>query len=352
MQVLSLSLIAALGLSACATGASRGDYAAYREVRLAEDARERREAIAEYLEAHPGGQWSGELREQHLAAETAVYDEHKSSAEGLRYYLRVYPDGRFAEQAEARLSALTAVQGNRAREAEVDREVQRRRREEALAERREWASDAISYWTRILMNVERWGEPIGDVAQANDDFDEAFRTEPTARCSETECIKFYELSFAVPVPGQTRIERDMRLLLRLRFEGEERRLVRAEMLMPNRGFSRWYELQNTEFVEAMDPEQRLRTIDWALERLIPWVREQAPQAQAIDVVPEPIDPPTVGAEGEAVSTETEGELVLPIALQGLRNEAGVKIVIFAAADADEGPAYDGFYIEHVAEEEE
>lgn len=342
-----LPLIAALG---CATVAGRDDYADYREVRLAEAEDERREAIAEYLAEHPDGAWSGELRAEHEAAEREVYESSKSDVEGLRYYLRVYPEGQYAEQAEARLAALEAVQSNRNREAEVDREIHRERREQSLEERRQWASDAISFWTRILLGVSEWGKPIGEVAAAHEEFDDAFRADPPPRCSESECIKYYELDFAVPVPGQTRIERQIRLVLRLRFDGDNRELVRAEMLMPDRGFSRWYELQNTEFLETADPEQRQHSIDWALERLIPWVREQAPQAQAVDVVPEPIDPPTVGAMGQALDTEAgEGELVLPLALQGLRTE-GLEIVVFAAADDDTGPAYDGFFIRRVEPE--
>lgn len=338
-----LPLIVLLG---CATVAGRDDYAAYREVRLAEADDERRSAIAEYLSAHPNGAWAGDLRAEHDAAEREVYESNKSDAEGLRYYLRVYPEGQFAEQAQARLAALDAVRVNRQREADADREIHRERREQGLEERRQWATTAISFWTRILLGVSEWGKPISEVAAAHPEFNDAFRADPPPRCNASECIKYYELDFAVPVPGQTRIERQIRLVLRLRFDGENRELVRAEMLMPDRGFSRWYELSNTEFLETADPEQRQHSIDWALERLIPWVREQAPQAQAVDVVPEPIDPPTVGAMGQALETDTEGELVLPLALQGLRT-AGLEIVVFAAADDDAGPAYDGFFIRRV-----
>ena len=354
MRLLSMSglprvWLAVFLLAGCATVAGRDDYADYRAVRLADGADGRRRAIARYLQEHPAGHWSEDLRAEHRAAETGLYDENKSTAAGLRSYLELYPEGRFAAEARERLAALESVRQNRQREADTDQEVHRERREQALQDRREWASDAIAFWTRTLLGVQRWGEPIGDVAAANADFDDAFRGAPPARCSTTECIKFYELEFAVPVPGQTRIERTMRLVLRLRFEGEDRRLVRAEMLMPDRGFSRWYELAKTEFLETADPEQRQHSIDWALERLIPWVRERAPQARGVDVVPEPIDEPSVDAAGDAVApTEGETDLVLPLALQGLRTESGLEIVVFAAADDDTGPAYDGFFIRQVA----
>ena len=254
MRFLSLSgrpLVGVLALAlGCATVATRDDYADYREVRLADDDDARRRAVSSYLESHPEGQWAGELRAEHEAAEDALYEERKSTAEGLRYYLEVYPEGRYADQAQARLTALESVRQNRQREADIDRDVHRERREEALAERREWASQAISFWTRILLEVERWGEPIGDVAAANEDFDDAFRGAPPARCSNSECIKYYHLDFAVPVPGQTRIERAIELVLRLRFEGDDRRLVHFEnarnaahligQLRPGRAQHHWH----------------------------------------------------------------------------------------------------------------
>ena len=354
MRFLPLTLAAGVLWSGCATMASRDDYADYRAVRLAEEPRDRSQATAEYLREHPQGRWANELRPQHVAAEEGLYEANKSDGDGLRYYLSVYPEGQYAEQARARLTALSTVQSSRAEAAETDRQVNRERRQEALAERRQWASDAITYWTRILLGVQQWGRPIGDVASANEAFDEAFRGRPAARCSATECIKFYELEFAIPVPGQTQMQRHMRLLLRLRFEGDDRRLVRAEMLMPDRGFSRWFELENTQLVETADPDQRQATIDWALERLIPLVREVAPQAEAVDVVPEPVDPPTIGQSGEAPTATASDELVLPLALQGLkiagRDRSTLQVVVFAAADEDTGPAYDGFFIQRIEAE--
>ena len=48
-----------------------------------------------------------------------------------------------------------------------------------------------------------------------------------------ECVKYYESSYAVPVPGGTRLERTMRLVLRLRMD--QGRVVRAELLLPELG---------------------------------------------------------------------------------------------------------------------
>ncbi|HJL48604.1 MAG TPA: hypothetical protein RMG45_22270, partial [Polyangiaceae bacterium LLY-WYZ-15_(1-7)] len=328
MRRLAFALVLAT-LAGCSAFASKADYRAYRPVERAEDARARTRAMAAYLRAQPEGQWAGDVRAELAASEVALFDENKSTRDGLAFYLEVYPEGQYAAQARQRLDALESVQANRSSEQETAREVQRERREDQLAARRQWATNAVGYWTRILLGVDRWGSPIGEVAEANEDFDEAFGAAPRPRCTTEECAKLYELTFAIPVPGQTRIERTIRLLLRLRMS--EGKLVRAEMLMPDRGFSRWYELENETFVIDQDPEQRQATIDWALERLIPAVRELAPDAQGIDVVPEPIDPPAIDFEDEgeeaSAASGDEGALVLPLALQGLR-VGDLRIVVF------------------------
>ncbi|MCF6283178.1 MAG: hypothetical protein L3J28_13410, partial [Candidatus Polarisedimenticolaceae bacterium] len=221
---------------------------------------------------------------------------------------------------------------------------------------------------------------------ANPEFSEAFGREPRPVCSAEECIKFYRMDFGIPVPGRTRVERSLQILLRLRMH--EGNLQRAEILMPDRGFSRWYELAHEQVVVDGDPEARQVAIEWARQQVIPVIRAASPQARGVDVVPEPIDPPRVqltppaqveAAEGEAAEVpadpeagatsdpeagaETEasappdpeagaeavvpeGMMVLPVALQGLSTES-LRFVIFAASDDDEGPAYDGLFIEQL-----
>jgi len=178
-------------------------------------------------------------------------------------------------------------------------------------------------------------------------------------------------------------------MLRLRMQ--DGKLQRAEILMPDRGFSRWYELAHEQLVIDGDPEARQVAIEWARQQVIPVIRAASPDARGVDVVPEPIDPPEVhmpastppasredaeagaadpeaGAEttvreageadpeAEAAAPEAgearaeasvpEGVMVLPVALQGL-STASLRFVIFAASDDDEGAAYDGLFIEHI-----
>lgn len=369
-------LLLLVGLSAgCAVFAGKGDYRDYRAVERAEDERARQVAMAEYLQAHPDGQWADEIRAERERQELAIFEAGKSTADGLAHYLRVYPEGQYVEQARQRLAALEAVEGSRRAGEEAAQGVRRERRQEALEARRQWATKAITYWSRVLLGVQRWGEPIAEVARSNEEFNRAFGAPPRPRCSQSECIKFYQLDFALPVPGRTRVDRSLRILLRLKLD--DGKLTRAEMLLPDRGFSRWYELEEQQFVEDADPELRQQAIDWALGKIIPTIRSIVPSATGIDVVAEPIEPPTVRAPnqpdpgasavpGEApeaqaaaaevpndaaeqAAPEPAGELVLPLALQGLRTE-NLRVVVFAAADDDEGPAYDGLFLEYVPSE--
>lgn len=361
-----LGLLVLLGLTACSVMSGKSDYRDYRTIQLADDEAARNRAISAYLSAHPDGRWADEVRGEYEAEEALLFEDNKSTVEGLAFYLDVYPNGRFADQARARLQALATVAQSRREGQDAAQEVRREQREDALQARRTWATQAVSYWSRVLLGVTRWGSPIADVASSSPEFDRAFGAAPRPRCSPQECIKFYQLDFAIPVPGQTRVERTIRILLRLHLD--EQRLVRAEMLMPNRGFSRWYELENQTFVIDEDPEARQQAIEWALARVVPIIREIVPNAASIDVVPEPITPPRVRAPNEpdpgasqlpgetgggpvtqeAAPTELVdapiGELVLPIALQGLRIE-NLRVVVFAAADEDTGAAYDGVILE-------
>src|SRR4029077_21192738 len=110
----------------------------------------------------------------------------------------------------------------------------------------------FGYWAKTLLSIGNWGAPIEQVARANPEFSRAFGRPPRPRCTSDGCVKYYESAYAVPVPGGTRIERVMRLILRLRMEGGQ--VVRAELLMPGAGFSRWQELEERRAVVDGDAE--------------------------------------------------------------------------------------------------
>lgn len=404
-----LVVAASAVLAGCAVFASKSEYQSYRQVRMAEERNAKLVAMQAYIAEHPEGTWSKTIQEERVRLEPEVWAESHASREGLEFYLQAFPDGPHAAEARPRLAALQTVQSGREEEAERAREIERQRREALEERRRTWLTRAMQFWTQTMIGVQNWGSPIADVARQNPPFNRAFGQAPRPRCSREECIKFYQAQYAIPVPGATRIDRSVELMLRLRMRNGN--VQRAEMLLPNKGFSRWYEQENRTIVTDEDPTQRQQAIEWALERIVPAIRETAPNAQPIDVVPEPIDPPTVRApnqpdpgasfapgdtaeereeappqepqepeapqqrqqqgggaldelldraagteEDQAAPTpEPEPEpapepesMVLPIALQGFR-VGDVRIVIFAASTEDYGVAYDGVFIEHLEE---
>lgn len=304
-----------LSLSGCAVFAGRGDYADYRAVRLAKGQDAQLRAMQQYVAHHPDGHWAAEIQQQRLARERAVFEAGKSDRAGLELYLAAFPQGVFVEQAQARLSAIATIEQRKQDEAERAARLSEQRHQRDAELSRTWVTRFIGYWTKTLVGLSRWGAPIERVAQGNPDFSRAFGRPPRPRCTADECVKYYESSFAVPVPGATRIEREMRLLLRLRMH--DSRLVRAELLLPRRGFSRWKEIEAREAVVDGDAAARARAIEFALARLAPLLDQLAPGHQALrGFVLRPIPAPAIDSTGERVDTTVEDPSAPPNQIQG------------------------------------
>ena len=392
--------IAGLALTSCATFATHDEYQSYRAVRMADEDRARLIALQQYAEKYPSGMWAEEVSSMRAAREEETWASSNTSREGLEWYLRVYPDGQYVEQARPRLAALQTVGNRREEEAERQRELEAQQRAEAAEQRRTWVTRAMQFWLRNLVGIRQYGSSLGRIAQSNAEFSAAFGNAPQPTCTPEYCIKHYGQLYHIPVPGATRLDRHIDVYLRLVLD--RGRLRRAELLMPNKGFSRWYEMENQTVVTDEDPEQRQMAINWALDRLQPIIQQAAEGAEQFDFVPEPITPlqvhgdaedteeapaapdatpaetppptpgetPAGGGEGqeggsvidelleqaagdeEVAPTEpttptepTEVEtLVLPISLLSYRYR-NLRIVFFAAGDDDYAEAYDGVFIE-------
>ena len=402
---IATALAVVLSLAGCATIATHDEYRAYRAIREASDDDTRLTALAHYAQTHPNGQWAQEVRDERSNREGDVWSGHNATREGLQYYLAAYPDGTYVEQAQQRLAALEVVGGRREEEAQHVEEVQAVRRADAAEERRLWVTRSVEYWARTLLGIRNYGQTISQVARANPEFSQAFGQAPAPFCTPQSCLKHYHAHYAIPVPGATRIERQMHVFLRILLD--HGRVERVEVLLPNKGFSRWFELENRTLITDEDPEQRMQAIEWALQHLEPIITQVATGARVIDVVPEPIAPisqaaqaasqhaeegddapapaasepatptPTppaggqtqpggggldtlleqaVGSPEQAPAGEQPAQteepppdmasLVLPMGLRALQR-GNVRIVVFAAGDEDYGEAYDGFYIERV-----
>jgi hypothetical protein len=218
---------------------------------------------------------------------------------------RPTPEGRYASLAQSRIGAYDAV-GRRARQAEeAELEARDAERRRAAQARLGWVSQAVGFWARTMINLRGYGSSIRQVAERNEEFAEYFGNRPPQpTCQPDHCLKHYGQTYTVPVPGATAERRRMDVYLRLILD--RGRVNRIEILMPNMGFSRWYEMIEQQLVTDEDPEQRQAAINWALDFIIPIVREEADGATPIDMIPDIIPPLASGEEGEMSEAAPEG----------------------------------------------
>jgi hypothetical protein len=342
IRLRTLGWMLVLAANGCTVLASKGDYADYREIRLARDSDSRLYALQHYAERHPNGAWSKDVAIERTTRETDTFENGKGTREGLERYLRAYPDGTFAAQARSRLAAVALIERRRqAGQAEAQqRLVARKQREEEL--QRTWVTRFAGYWSTTLVRLVGWGTPIPEVARQNPQFSRAFGALPRPRCTEAECIKYYTSPYGIPVPGGTRVERVLSLVLRLRMQ--EGKLERAELLMPAQGFSRWYELEQRKLIASGDGEGRNAAVNWAMERLLASFKPVAGDLTPLaSYALAPIPAPAIASSGEI--TDTTAEDPSEPAKQLTAAESGVgpasaqpDVATLVKPKAQEGPA--------------
>jgi hypothetical protein len=299
-----LAACAAVAASGCTVLSSKGDYADYREIRLAQSPDARLYALQQYAERHPHGAWANDVAVERSTRETETFENGKGTREGLERYLRAYPDGTFAAQARSRLAAVALIERrHQAEQAEAQQRLEaRKQREQELT--RTWVTRFAGYWSTTLVRLTGWGQPIPDVARQNPQFSRAFGALPRPRCTETECIKYYTSPYGIPVPGGTRVERVFSLVLRLRMT--EGKLDRAELLMPAQGFSRWYELEQRKLIASGDGEGRNTAVNWALEHLQQTLKPAIGELASVSSYTlAPIPAPAIASSGELTDTTAE-----------------------------------------------
>ena len=303
-------------LAGCTLFASKSDYLDYRAVQVARDEESELLAMQRYVATHPDGSWYDEISRERQARDRSVFEAGRSDRKGLELYLRAFPDGQFTAQAQSRLAAVAVIEQRKREENERAQRLaeERKQRDEEL--RRTWVTRFFAYWMKTLIGLDNWGSPIEQVARGNPEFSQAFGRPPRPRCSADECVKYYESSYAVPVPGGTRIERSMRLWLRLGLQ--KGKLERAELLLPASGFSRWQEVEERRPSVDGDAEARAKAMEWALARVTPLLAPQPGQKL------EPIANYALGAlpklefasTGEQTDTTAETPAAPPNQIQG------------------------------------
>jgi hypothetical protein len=299
-----LTSLLALSSSGCVLFANKADYADYRAVRLTSDTSERAIAMRSYVEKHPQGQWRDEIEAERKSQELKAFETGKDSRKGLESYLQAYPDGTYVAQARSRLNAVALIEQQRRQANTQASALADARKQRAQELRRTWLGRFLGYWVETLTSLRGWGEPIPTVASNNPQFSRAFGALPRPRCTQDECVKYYAGNYAVPVPGGNRIERNLSLLLRLRMRGGK--LDRAELILPERGFSRWYELEERHAVSSGERGERERAVEWAIKRALPLIEQLAGGVSALPGASLPtIEAPAIGPTGELIDTSVE-----------------------------------------------
>jgi len=250
---------------ACTAFTERRDFLDYRPFRLARNQDQQLTAIKNYLNHQPDGHWSREIEEVRDQLEPRVFETNKGNRQGLRYYLRFYPHGTFAEQARERLKAFKQINRGRARERERSDQLTQQR--QALDEqmRRTWVSRFFDHWFRVFLSVENWGAPIEQVARENPVFSRAFADNPRPVCTPELCTKSFRNSYAIPVPSGTRFERSVELQVRLQIK--QGRLKSAQIVLLKNGFSRWFELENAVVSNEDDEAARQKAVSWTQNKI-------------------------------------------------------------------------------------
>ena len=315
-------LVLAASGPGCSAGraavASKADYRDYRETRLVPEGQARAVARAQYIEAHPEGRWADEVAEERRAFERPFFEARRGTRDGLLMYLEAYPDGRWADEARARLTALAALQTDREAARASRRTAAEEERAEVQRTRLLWGARTLERWLELFVGLDGWGDSIQAIARRNPAFDEAFgRSAPDPTCTPERCDKPFVHPFAIPMPGQTLREQTLTIVVRLRF-GSDNALVGADLLLPNFGFSRWYELEQRVPVEDLDPNQREGAVSWARERMAALIERVAPHAQR---------PPETSAAADASDDTTVDDATV--------SEADV-----SGMNRDDGPVFD------------
>ncbi|MBN1654994.1 MAG: hypothetical protein JXA30_14590 [Deltaproteobacteria bacterium] len=299
------TLFAGVFFIGCAVFAGKSDYADYREVRLAKDEQQRLLAMQQYTDRHPDGRWYAEIQIERQEREAEIYDTYKNDREGLEFFVRAYPDGIYLPHARARLNALVSVETRQLREQKRTELLESKRFSKGLELRRTWPNRFLGFWIQNLLWIKNWGASVPQVAEVNPEFSIAFGKAPKPRCSLHECAKFYFVNYAIPVPGRTRIDRTLRIILRLKLQ--QGLLRGAELLMPGKGFSRWFELANQRLVVDEDPTDRQQAVDWSANELMKVMKQTqlqvrpVPRGQVSPITPLRAD--LVGIEVDASSQD-------------------------------------------------
>lgn len=262
-------LTCAAVLAGCGAGqqiaSSHGDYRLYRQTRLAPTLEGRLAAGHRYLKVAPDGQYAEEVRAWFGSAERSYVARAQDSLPKLRAYLAALPDGPSAPEVRSRADELQTVIERRKRfETERnDKNAELAVALERAAEQRKDFVRLVTQWISEVAQIQSFGKPMSELAPEL--FQNMGLTDPESACMSGICSRFVETRFAVPQSAPNSagrlLPRDASFYVELAFD--EERLSGAR-LRGRELFSRIGEAFDLRPVSFADPQGRAEAIGRAL----------------------------------------------------------------------------------------
>jgi len=299
----SVVALVALGAMGCQTLASTQEYRLYRAYRYLAAGPERLAAGSAYIEAHPQGRFSAEVRREVETAEEDFWMEHRASVDGLSGYVQAFPRGSHVEEARQRLAVFEAARREQVAATQATEQAERERREEELrltgARARIWGRTNFDRWVRLFGGLQGWGQGFGPIVGANASFREAFENAPP-QCRAAHCRKDFTQDFYISVPGRSALPRRLNLQLDMVRAGSDRVVNQVYVNLRARGLTQWFESERQEPVAADEAQAREAAVRWSMDQLRAVFGAAFPEARETpaSLYGPPPEPMVMGAEEE------------------------------------------------------
>ncbi|HYO96277.1 MAG TPA: hypothetical protein VER33_17280 [Polyangiaceae bacterium] len=280
---LALGLLASCGVSDQLL-AGRGDYTAYREVRLAGTQLKRLSSSHRYLRENPDGRFRAEVQAWFARAEPRFFQQAHDRPSLLKAYLVAMPDGPHAKAAALRLSEFALLKQYAAARAQRE-EARLREIEGALARADTERAEVVRLLTELTRSMAHVRSFGGPVAELGEERLARFGLQPlAAHCQPSHCAATLSSRYAVPDRG---VLTPRPLPLTVRVELKKGNVSRVVLASPQL-FNRLTEAVDRVAV-AEDPGARIdalarsaQVLGNALEEALPASRcEKQPVATAV-----------------------------------------------------------------------
>lgn len=200
-------------IASCTVLVTKQDYQFYRTIELKTDPVEKAEAILKY-EKHfaTGGNWDKRVADIKATLENSIWNLDKNS-KNLNLYLKLYPDGRYANQARWQLEQIKINKSNKTK---VDVTAQKR----AIKEWQDWEATTQREKFYFSSLIETWLKGVSVLKTEPATISEYFTTQPELTkiypllsCENIEeemlttCFWEKNIHYYIPVPGGTRVDK-------------------------------------------------------------------------------------------------------------------------------------------------